>query len=322
MAVQKTVMLARLGFVASVLSEDITTSRTCRLKNATPERLRELIAENLAALERVTAFLERERILLYRITSNLVPFASHAVNEVAWWDEFAPQLSGLGARFRALGVRVSTHPGQYTVLNSPSAAIVKASVGELEYHARLMDLLGADRSAKIVLHIGGLYAGSEAVAMDRFCRVALELSDGVRRRLVVENDDRLFDAEEVLSVSERVGVPVVFDWLHHHANPCRAPLTEVLPRIFATWKPEDGRPKVHLSSQAADGPPGAHADYIDVGDALAFFAALPPQPFDCMLEAKQKDRALLKLRAALKRRGIVETALVVDAPVAVPRRRA
>ena len=72
-------------------------------------------------------------------------------------------------------------------------------------------------------------------------------------------------------------------------------------------KPEDGRPKVHLSSQAPDGPPGAHADFIDVADALAFFAAAPPQPFDCMLEAKQKDRALLKLRASLRKRGVVET---------------
>jgi UV DNA damage endonuclease len=300
-------MLARLGFVASVLSDDISTSRTCRLKNATRVRIRELIAENLTALDRVITFLDRHRILLYRITSNLIPFASHPINPLAWWDEFAPQFSAIGQRFRALGVRVTTHPGQYTVLNSPSPAIVKAAVSELEYHARLLDVIGADRSAKIILHVGGLYGGREDVAMDRFCAVAAELSEDVRRRLVVENDDRLFDAEEVLSVAHRIDVPVVFDWLHHKANPCRAPLADVLPAIVATWKPEDGRPKVHLSSQASGGPPGAHAEYIDVADAVALFKVIPPRPFDCMLEAKQKDRALLKLRAALRRRGIVET---------------
>jgi UV DNA damage endonuclease len=263
--------------------------------------------ENLAALDRVITFLERRRILLYRITSNLVPFASHPGNRLEWWEEFAPQLSTLGRRFRTLGVRVSTHPGQYTVLNSPNREVVKAAVAELEYHALLLDAIDADRSAKIVLHVGGLYAGSEAVAMDRFCAVASELPDAVRRRLVVENDDRLFDAEEVLSVAQRLKVPVVFDWLHHHANPCRAPVAEVLPPIFATWRRDDGRPKVHLSSQAAGGPPGAHADYIKVADALAFFEVVPPRPFDCMLEAKQKDRALLRLRAALRRRGVMET---------------
>jgi UV DNA damage endonuclease len=299
-------MLARLGFVSSVLSEDITTSRTCRLKNATGIRIRELLDANLTALDRVIDFLEKQDIRLYRLTSNLVPFASHPVNQVRWWEEFAPRFAALGVRLRALDVRVSAHPGQFTVLNSPNEATVRASIAELEYHARMLDLFGTNAASKIVVHIGGLYKGSEAAAMDRFMAVASTLSDAVRRRLVIENDDRLFDAEEVLSVSHRLSVPIVFDWLHHHANPCRMPLPEVLPAIFETWKAHDGRPKVHLSSQAADGPAGAHADFIEPADAEAFFAALPAAPFDCMLEAKQKDRALLKLRADLAARGVIE----------------
>lgn len=240
------------------------------------------------------------------------------MNGIEWWEEYAPQLHALGRRFRALGVRVSMHPGQYTVLNSPNPAIVKAAAAELVYQARLLDALGLHSPAKIVLHIGGLYGGSEADALDRFCAAASDLPDIVRRRLVLENDDRLFDAEEVLSAAKRLRVPVVFDWLHHNANPCRAPLGDVVPEIFATWRRRDGRPKVHLSSQEADGPPGAHAEFIDVADALAFFDALPPQPFDCMLEAKQKDRALLALRTALRRRRIVES----DVPALGPRRKA
>lgn len=299
-------MLARLGFVASVLSLDLTTSRTCRLRNATPDRIRELVFANLITLNEVISFLERNQILLYRMTSNLVPFASHVVNTIPWWDEFASQLAAIGRRLRASGIRASTHPGQFTVLNSPSASVVKAAISELEYHARMMDAMGLDRTSKIVLHVGGLYAGSEAAAMDRFCTVAASLPEEVKSRLVIENDDRLFDAEEVLSVAGRTGVPVVFDWLHHQANPCRAPLDQVLPAIFASWKTHDGRPKVHLSSQAIGGPPGAHADFIEPADALAFFDAIGPRPFDCMLEAKQKDRALLKLREDLRQHGIVE----------------
>ena len=310
-------MLARLGFVASVLSESISTSSTCRLRNASPVRLRELIAANLDGLSRVTDFLERQRILLYRISSNVIPFASHPVNELEWWEEFAPQLAEIGRRLRALGIRVSAHPGQFTVLNSPTRSVVTAAIAELEYHARLLDALGADTSAKLVVHIGGLYAGTESAAMDQFCAVASDLPEAVLRRLVVENDDRLFDAEEVLSAATRLRVPVVFDWLHHHANPCRAPLSEVLPAIFASWKPEDGRPKLHLSSQAADGPAGAHARFVRAADALALFAVCPSAPFDCMLEAKEKDLALLKLRADLRRKGVAESdvaALVASAP--------
>ena len=299
-------MLARLGFVASVLTENLTTSRTCRLRNASTDRLRALTAENLCALDQVITFLERRHIRLYRITSNLIPFASHPVNATRWWKTSAGRLRELGGRLRALGIRVSTHPGQYTVLNSPTESIVRAAVAELAYHARLLDALVTDTTCKIVLHIGGLYGGTEAEAIGRFCRNANRLPDEVRRRLVIENDDRLFDADEVLGASRETGLPVVFDWLHHLSNPCLRPVEPVLEEIFATWKAQDGRPKVHLSSQARRAPSGAHADYVRPRDMLAFLA-VAPGPFDCMLEAKQKDRAVLRLRKELARRGIVES---------------
>jgi UV DNA damage endonuclease len=306
-------MLARLGFVASVLTENLSTSRTCRLRNATGERLRHLIAENLAALEQVTNFLERHRILLYRISSNLIPFATHSVNEVSWPEEYRETFTRIGARLRALDVRVSTHPGQYTVLNSPHQPVVDAAVAELVYHATLLDALGADTTCKIVVHLGGLYGGSERQAMARFVTTANALPDIVRRRLVIENDDRLFDAEEVLEVGQLTGLPVVFDWLHHQANPCRRAIPDVLSEIFQTWTRVDGRPKVHLSSQARGGPIGAHAKRVDVRDVAAFLKIAPPLPFDCMLEAKEKDRALLVLRDQLRALGIVETHLRSDA---------
>ena len=300
-------MLARLGFVASVLSEDLTTSRTCRLSNATPLRLRELTAENLATLDQVLTFLDRHDIRLYRISSNIIPFASHAINTVKWWKEFAPDFRRLAARIRRLGVRVSMHPGQYTVLNSPSASIVTAAVAELVYQARLLDALGTGRSSKIVIHVGGLYGGTEADGIARFIERAHKLPRAVLDRLVIENDDRLYDADEVLAVHRELGIPVVFDWLHHQANPCARPVADVLREIFRTWKRADGRPKIHMSSQATGGPPGAHADHVTAADVTAFLRIAPDAPFDCMLEAKEKDRALLRLRQSLRRRGVIET---------------
>jgi UV DNA damage endonuclease len=143
--------------------------------------------------------------------------------------------------------------------------------------------------------------------MDRFIASANALPVSVRRRLVVENDDRLFDADEVLEVGRAAGIPVVFDWLHHQANPCGRPIAEVLVEIFQTWSAVDGRPKVHLSSQAPGASVGAHAAMIDIRDVVAFLSVAPAVPFDCMLEAKEKDRALLALRDELKAHGIVES---------------
>ena len=298
-------MLNRLGFVASVLGEDLTTSRTCRLANATPLRLRELTAQNLATLDQVITFMERHDIRLYRISSNIIPFASHPINTIRWWEEFAPDFRHLGKRLRELGIRVSTHPGQYTVLNSPTPSIVTAAVAELVYQARLLDALGADRSCKIIIHGGGLYGASEEVALGRFVERARELPKEVLERLVIENDDRLFDADEVLGVSRQVRIPVVFDWLHHNANPCSRPIKRVLKEVFATWGPDDGPPKIHLSSQADDAPAGAHADYVSADDMQDFLRVAPRVRFDCMLEAKQKDRALLRLREELAERGVL-----------------
>jgi UV DNA damage endonuclease len=199
------------------------------------------------------------------------------------------------------------------VLNSPQQPIVSAAVSELVYHARLLDALGADATCKIVVHVGGLYGASERLAMNRFVAVANTLPDTVRRRLVVENDDRLFDADQALEVGRAAGVPVVFDWLHHQANPCRRAVPEVLFDIVQTWTAADGRPKIHLSSQAAGAPVGAHAPFVDVRDVLAFLDVAPPVPFDCMLEAKEKDRALLRLRDELNALGIVETRVAAGA---------
>jgi UV DNA damage endonuclease len=302
-------MLARLGFVAAVLSEGLATSRTCRLKNATPERLRDLARSNLAELARVVEFLGRNRILLYRISSNVIPFGSHAINPVEWWDEFDADFRQLGSRIRALRIRVSTHPGQYTVLNSPDAAVVSGAIRELAYHSRMLDALATDTTSKIVIHIGGLYSGTRAAAMDRFIGVASALPDTIRRRLVVENDDRLFNADEALETARELGVPVVFDWLHHRVNPCPRPVAEVLRDVFDTWKPQDGRPKLHLSSQATGCARGAHANFVSADDAEALLAVTPNAPFDCMLEAKQKDLALRQLRDDLARRNIFESDL-------------
>lgn len=75
---------------------------------------------------------------------------------------------------------------------------------------------------------------------------------------------------------------------------------------FSTWSARDGVPKVHISSQAADAPVGAHGDWVSPDDVLRFMDETPRVPFDCMLEAKEKDRALLRLRRELAARGVSE----------------
>ena len=310
-------MIQRLGYVAIAKSIDAPTNRTCRLRNATPERLRELIGSNVANLRRVLEFNREHSILLYRISSDVVPFGSHRINRIRWWEELREPLASIGRFARASGMRLSMHPGQYTLLSARDARILTAAIDDLAWHCRLLDALCMGADAKVIVHVGAAYGESKAIAIRRFASVARDLPENIRRRLIVENDEHIFTAENVLEAAQLAEMPVVFDWLHHRANPGRArrhsAASAVVRHCFATWRNEDGPPKVHMSSQARGRRRGSHADYVALRDVLAFLRLAPNVPFDCMLEAKAKDLALFQLRRRLAAAGITEGAIGVSA---------
>ncbi|MCE5260191.1 MAG: UV DNA damage repair endonuclease UvsE, partial [Chloroflexi bacterium] len=132
-----------------------------------------------------------------------------------------------------------------------------------------------------------------------------------RRRIVLENDDRCFSAAEVLSINERCGVPLVFDWQHHQIlNPQRIPWQEALSRCIASW-PHTATPKIHFSSPRTElrSENGRikvpswteHSDYVQPFEFIQFMRSSDELDFDIMLECKARDLALLKLRQDLRR---------------------
>ncbi len=277
----------RLGY-ACVNTGLPSSARTVRLANATRGRLRELIAANLDALEAILRWNEQHGVEVFRVTSNLIPFGSHPVNGLAWWEEHDARFEQIAGLVRRSGARLSTHPGQYTVLSSERPEVVEAAVAELEYQNRLLDSFGTDASHKIVVHVG---------SVERFETGFARLSDGARSRLVVENDERTA-LDQVLPLAERIEVPVVLDVFHHRLAPSLHGLStrELVLRTAETWKAVDGRQKIHFSTQAPGKRPGAHAETID----LAAFAELVDEvgdlPLDCMLEVKDKEQSVLRAR--------------------------
>jgi UV DNA damage endonuclease len=296
-------MLRRLGYACLCLSVEDSSPRGTILRNATPERLRALTAANLTRLHRVLDFNVARGVQMFRLSSDIVPFGSHPVNAIPWWDEFAEPLANIGELIRSSGMRVSMHPGQYTVLSSPDPRIVESARADLVFHARLLDALAVDTRHKIVVHVGGAYSDKSA-ALNRWSTAVRALPDPLRARLVLENDERLFGAEDVLMASASSGVPVVLDVLHHrvYAGPSAdETLAELMRSAARTWQTErDGVAKIHYSSQAAGLRRGAHADYVDAAEFAEFLALAPADvEFDCMLEAKAKDLALFRVRDVL-----------------------
>lgn len=290
----------RIGYACLTVGVEGTKLRTCSLKNATPALLTELIYSNLLVLDKVLDYNIQNDIKLFRISSDIIPFGSHPVNKLEWWQIFADQLKNLGQKSHSHNMRLSMHPGQYTVLNSPIDVVVKRAVEDLRYHARFLDSLGLGPENKIVLHVGGVY-GDRLASMERFVSEYRRLDENIRQRLVIENDDRQYRIGDVLSMGRSEGIPVVFDNLHHQVNPDNTHTElEWIEVCASTWKPQDGPQKIHYSQQDPSKRPGAHSATIHVNEFLQFVRNLPNSDVDIMLEVKDKNLSAVKCIHALR----------------------
>lgn len=156
-----------IGYACLTVGVSGIRQRTCTMKNATPDVLLSLIQSNLEALDKILDYNIQNGIKLFRISSDIIPFGSHPVNTVKWWEIFNDKLNEIGRKAITNGIRLSMHPGQYTVLNSPDEAVVERAVEDLRYHARFLDAMGLGKEHKIILHIGGIY-GDKTAAAKRF----------------------------------------------------------------------------------------------------------------------------------------------------------
>jgi UV DNA damage endonuclease len=294
--------LRHLGYACINLSLGCTTGHTLRLANLTADKVGGVIAANLNNLESILEWNLARGIRFFRVSSEVIPFAGHASFPIVWQEAFAARLAEIGAFVAANGVRLSVHPGQYTVLNSPRPEVAASALAELEYHAQF--IRGVDPAqGTVTLHVGGAY-GDKATAKATFRKNFVRLSPLAQATLILENDDKVYHALEVLELCEALGLPMVFDLFHHKCHhrgeSWREGLMPLLARVVATWqgRAEGGVPKFHLSSLKA-GSRTSHADTIEQADFEEFVALLAgigdDEPYDLMLEAKLKDKALLGL---------------------------
>jgi len=159
--------------------------------------------------------------------------------------------------------------------------------------------MGLGEDAKLVVHVGGGYKDKRD-ALRRFRLNYNSLPPTIKKRLIIENDDRVYTARDVLELCREIGAPMVLD-IHHHVC-CNEgeDIGGLLTAIFATWG--NALPKIHVSSPKDEKKNRAHADFIDPAFFQSFLAAAGEynHDFDVMLEAKQKDTALFRLMNDLR----------------------
>lgn len=282
----------RLGYPCINRSLGVRTDRTFRLASYSDDLFREVVRENLAGLAQVLDYNCVHNLLFFRISSETIPFGSHAICRVDWAKEFKKELASLGDQVRAAGMRISMHPDQFVLINAKDPKIVERSIGDLEWHERLLSAMELGSDAKIQIHVGGIY-GDKSAAMKCFEDNYRRLPEAIRRRLVIENDDRLYSLADCLQLHEAVGVPILFDTFHHACLNNGEPLSDAIKVASATWTNEDGPLMIDYSSQKKGARLGAHAEHIDESDFRSFLKTLSDTPSDLILEIKDKEISAL-----------------------------
>ncbi len=274
--------------------------RTFRLKSYSEERLVATVSNNLTCLSRILNFNVSKNILFFRITSDLVPFASHPICKFKWQRHFEDHFLEIGDYVRRNNIRISMHPDQFTLINSPSLSIFRNSVRELRYHTQILDLMQLDATAKIQIHVGGVYGYKER-SVRRFIARFNKLDETTRTRLVIENDDNSYDLHDCKRINREIGIPVLFDVFHHELNNSGETITECFELFTRTWRKSDGAPMVDYSSQRTDQHARGHAESIDLNHFMNFLDKTKPFDFDVMLEIKDKEKSALKAVNAASR---------------------
>ena len=303
-------MRVRLGYVAIALRlPNVTSSSnvtyTYYQKLTTDEakinKLKQVSHSNLIDLKKILEYNIKNNIHFYRITSALIPLATHPDVNWDYRSIFNDDFKLIGGIIKNSNMRVDTHPDQFNVINSVDDKIVENTKRNLWFHANLFKDIEYPLG-KMVLHVGSA-AGGKKAALKRFENNFKSYPEEIRSKLILENDDKTFTAKEVLQLCENLGIPMVLDVHHNICNNDGDSVMELLPHIFNTWKEEVLPPKLHFSSPK-DGPNDRkHADFIDGQHFVEFIenCKLFNKNIDIMIEAKKKDLALYDLVFSIKK---------------------
>lgn len=299
-------MMVRLGYVAlSKAMENVTTSHTITytnyLNNNYPvDKLIDITSNNLEALEKIITYNIKNNIHFYRLTSKLVPLATHDKVEYDYITSLKDKYKKIGELINKYNLRIDTHPDQYAVLNSMNNKIVKNTVEILKYHYNILDALKI-KNKIIILHVGSGTCGKKA-SITRFINNFKKLPSYIQKCIAVENDDKIYNIIDVLYLCKILNIPMVLDYHHYVCNNNGEKLEDYIKEIMDTWT--NINPKFHFSSPKSNLKKEfrSHHDYINSDDFIKFINMLKiyNKDVDIMLEAKAKDDALSRLVRELK----------------------
>lgn len=295
-------MKIRLGYACISKTLNVTSSSTYTYTNFSKEldykKLDNIIISNLSNLEKLIDYNIKNNIHFFRISSNIIPLATKDDVIFDYLDRFNNYYKLIGKKINDYNLRVDFHPDQFCVLNSTKKEVVDNSINILKYHYNLLKYFNV-LDKILVIHIGSSVLGKDN-SIKRFINNFNKLPNYLKECIVIENDDKIFNINDCLYISNITNIPIVLDYHHHNCNnECN--LYDYIDDIFKTWKIN---PKVHFSSPKNKTKKDfrSHNDYIDSDEFICFLEHIKNLNYDIdiMIEAKAKDDALFKLVRELK----------------------
>ena len=252
---------------------------------------------NAKDLIKVIRWNNENGIKMYRMSSDIFPWASeYEYTDLPDFEAIRIALKQAGDEAKAGGQRLTFHPSPYGVLASLRDDVVTNAIKDLRQHAEIMDLMGLDQSFfyPINIHVNTTKPTKEEAA-ERFCQNYVLLPDTVKKRLVVEVDDKRsqYTAVDLYHmVHSKIGIPITFDYLHNKCNPSHLDENQALALCLSTW-PEGVPAITHYSDSRKD-----HEDPLckEVAHSDWIHNKIPTYGMDFYieLEVKMKEKALLK----------------------------
>ena len=291
-------MKVRLGYacITNCINDSSSSPYTYSeyLKDGDIDKLDRVIISNLKSLNNIIDYNIKNNIHFYRISSKIIPLATKDDVKFDYTNKYKSYYDTIGKKISDSKMRVDFHPDQFCVLNSVKSDVVSNSVKILEYHYNLLNMLNVNDKI-LILHVGSSTFGKEN-SISRFINNFNKLPIYLRKCIAIENDDKVFNVNDVLKISKVTSIPVVLDYHHHLCNKSDFSFVD----IFNSWG--NSRVKMHFSSPKNKIDYRSHNEYINGDDFINFIEILKKydRDIDIMLEAKGKDNSLFRLVRYIK----------------------
>lgn len=291
-------MKVRLGYacITNCINDSSSSPYTYSeyLKDGDIDKLDRVIISNLKSLNNIIDYNIKNNIHFYRISSKIIPLATKDDVKFDYTNKYKSYYDTIGKKISDSKMRVDFHPDQFCVLNSVKSDVVSNSVKILEYHYNLLNMLNVNDKI-LILHVGSSTFGKEN-SISRFINNFNKLPIYLRKCIAIENDDKVFNVNDVLKISKVTSIPVVLDYHHHLCNKSDFSFVD----IFNSWG--NSRVKMHFSSPKNKRDYRSHNEYINGDDFINFIEIIKKydRDIDIMLEAKGKDDSLFRLVRYIK----------------------